>query len=108
MHGSTHRPIARGHPADLSPPPHAPPAAAESLPAIATVDLAAFATLVQAGAVVLDVRTGPEFGAGHVPKARSLPLGHLKAGHAALVGGKGGRKQDGLGPMPPKGFRFFR
>ncbi len=41
--------------------------------------------LVSAGAVLLDVRTAAEFGAGHVPGAKNIPVSEL-GGRLAEVG----------------------
>jgi rhodanese-related sulfurtransferase len=41
------------------------------------VDIEAFAAARDGGAVVVDVREGYEFAAGHVPDARWIPLGRL-------------------------------
>lgn len=42
-----------------------------------TIDVGAAATLIEEGAMVLDVRGEDTFAAGHVPGARNTPLAHL-------------------------------
>ena len=43
----------------------------------ATVEPAAVAAMVDAGAILLDVREPHEWQAGHAPRARHIPLGQL-------------------------------
>jgi rhodanese-related sulfurtransferase len=33
-----------------------------------------YANLLEKGAIIIDVRTGPEYDAGHLPKAKNIPL----------------------------------
>jgi rhodanese-related sulfurtransferase len=50
------------------------------------VDGEAARALVDAGAVVVDVRTPEEFAAGHVPGAKNIPHGEIRA-RASEIGG---------------------
>jgi rhodanese-related sulfurtransferase len=50
------------------------------------VDGEAARALVDAGAVVVDVRTPEEFAAGHVPGAKNIPYGEIRA-RAGELGG---------------------
>jgi rhodanese-related sulfurtransferase len=43
-------------------------------PAVPEIDAASAGRLVDAGALLLDVRTAPEWAAGHAPQARHVPL----------------------------------
>ncbi|WP_354637283.1 rhodanese-like domain-containing protein [Kitasatospora camelliae] len=52
------------------------------------VDIEAFAAARERGALVVDVREGFEFAAGHVPGARWIPLGMLAESLADLPRGR--------------------
>lgn len=48
------------------------------------VDIGSFTTAREGGALVVDVREGSEFVAGHVPGARWIPMGMLSGSLGAL------------------------
>lgn len=54
----------------------------------ATVSAAEAAAIVDAGAVLLDVRESHEWRAGHAPKARHIPLSQLARRAAELPSGR--------------------
>lgn len=43
-----------------------------------------YKALMQRGAIIIDVRTGPEFDNGHLPKSKNIPLDRI-AGQAAML-----------------------
>ncbi|MER7753766.1 rhodanese-like domain-containing protein [Kitasatospora sp. NPDC097643] len=76
------------------------------------VDIEAFAAAREGGVLVLDVRETFEFAMGHVPGARSLPLGMLSGGLAELprdravmvICASGNRSQVGAELLARAGF----
>jgi rhodanese-related sulfurtransferase len=80
---------------------------------VSEVDPASFAAAHAAGAVVIDVREDWEYAAGHVPGARSIPLGRLPSALAGLprtgpvyvICASGNRSQAGARLLAAGGFR---
>jgi rhodanese-related sulfurtransferase len=76
------------------------------------VDIEAFATAREGGALVLDVREGFEFTAGHVPGAQWIPLGMLPGNLSGLprdravmvICASGNRSQVGAELLTREGF----
>ena len=80
---------------------------------VSEVDLPSFAAAHAAGAVVIDVREDWEYAAGHVPGARSIPLGRLASALAGLpktspvyvICASGNRSQSGARLLAAVGIR---
>lgn len=61
------------------------PAAPTALKARTDVDVAALASALEQGAVVVDVRTDSEWASGHVPGAIHVPIDALSPEHPAIA-----------------------
>lgn len=76
-----------------------------------TVTPAEATTLLERGAILLDVREDHEWRAGHAPKARHIPLGRLATGQRELPAGRpivtvcrsGGRSARAAGLLASSG-----
>lgn len=75
-------------------PPAPPPAVSSSAVSSSAKDPAAARTLIERGAIVIDVRTAEEFAEEHLPNAVNIPVGEVKGRLAEverLVGGDRGK-----------------